>query len=152
MSLKRLITALFKKSEIKANSSEEMELKSMLFQWIDKLEKYAQPPKEITSLNFGLFESNDGFMIYLTGSKVYDISDDDWASQIDYEPQSKYKYLLLKNAEISNLKWDEVLQTVHGHLKEFVNDQPYYSLFKKRIVATGFDDGDLIIIKRISAP
>ena len=148
MGLKNLISTLFRKNEIQADSSKELGLKVMLIQWINKLENYA-PPKEIIALNFGLFESNNGFMIYLTGSKVYDISNDDWASVIDYEPEPKYKYLLLKNAEISNLGWNAVLQIVQVYLKEIINDRSDYNLFKSRITTTGFDDGELIVVNQV---
>ena len=126
----------------------KLSLKSSLLDWIDKIENYAKPSKKITALNFGLFESDKGFMIYLTGAEAYDASDNDWASQIDYEPIELYKYLLLKGSGISGSgKWDEVLELVCKNLKELIDEHPDYALFKNKIVATGFDDGDLIVIK-----
>ena len=122
-------------------------VKGTLFTWIKKLESYSQPPKGIIALNFGLFESDKGFMIYLTGSKVYDPTNGDWATEINYEPISLYKYLLLPSDDIIGLKWGEVLELICLTLKDFVEEHKDYRLFKNRIVTAGFDDGDLVIIK-----
>jgi len=125
----------------------ETDLKGLISSWINNLEKYCSPPKAISALNFGLFESDKGFMIYLIGSKLYDPSNDDWATEVDYEPIPLYKYLLLSGNDIADLKWDEILQQVNSVLKDIIEKSPNHSLFKNRVVTTGFDDGDLTVIK-----
>ena|ERR1700744_4404128 len=144
------LKSLFKnwiKSE-SSNHSQNFGLKSLLSDWINKIENYAKPPKNINALNFGLFQSDKGFMIYLTGSEIYNAFDDDWASQIDYEPIKLYKYLLLNGEEISDLKnWDEILELVYKNIKEIIDEHPDSVLFKNKVITTGFDDGNLRVIK-----
>jgi hypothetical protein len=146
MVFRKLFRSLLKPGN--QDNTSKLSLKDSLLDWIDKIEHYAKPSKKITALNFGLFESDKGFMIYLTGAEVYDASDNDWASQIDYEPIELYKYLLLKGNGISGFeKWDEILELVSKNLKEIIAENPEYALFKNKVVTTGFDDGDLVIIK-----
>ena len=54
--------------------------------WIQQINDETILPSDIVAFNFGLFESEEGYCIYLTGSKFYDESDDDWACDIDFEP------------------------------------------------------------------
>jgi hypothetical protein len=146
MAFKKLLQSLLKPENPK--DSREISLKDVLFDWIKNVEHYAKPPKEIEALNFGLFESDKGYMIYLTGSEKYNALDDDWASQIDYEPIELYKYLLLKGSEITgHQKWDEILNLVCRNLKEIADENVDYTLFRNKIVTAGFDDGDLTVIK-----
>ena len=134
-------------SGLSNTNGKETTLDGLLREWIKKLENYSQPGKDITALNFGLFESDKRFMIYLTGSRSYDSSNDDWASEVDYEPISLYKYLLLSTNDVVKLKWDGVSQAINSVLKNIIAENPSYKLFKNRVVTAGFDEGDLIIIK-----
>lgn len=52
--------------------------------WIQQINDETILPSDIVAFNFGLFESEEGYCIYLTGSKFYDESDDDWACDIDF--------------------------------------------------------------------
>ena len=144
MGFKNFLSSLINKPD---KSTQKRGLKGSLFTWINQLEKYNEPLKEISALNFGLFESDKGIMIYLTGSKIYDPSNDDWATEIDYEPSANNKYLLLTGEEISDLKWDESLNMVHKTLKELIDEHPEYNLFANKIITIGFDDGDLAVLK-----
>ena len=141
MGLKSFLSGLGNKVE-KATTLDEL-----LKEWIKKLEDYSQPGKDIKALNFGLFESDEGFMIYLTGSKVYDYPNDDWATETDFEPIALYKYLLLNTDDTKNLEWDQLLEKVKMALENVIAKHPNYHLFKNRTVTVGFDDGDLILIK-----
>jgi len=60
--------------------------------WIKKIEKENPPAKEIVAINFGVFQAEKGFMVYVTGSEIYDANDDDWAGEIDYQPSRANKY------------------------------------------------------------
>ncbi len=86
-------------------------------------------------------------MIYLTGSKVFDPNDDNWATSTDYQPTEKY--LLINPAETVNKEWESVLQKV----KTIIENYTRSSLFGQSIlktataITTGFDDGNLIRIR-----
>jgi hypothetical protein len=58
--------------------------------WIDGITKAENPDKTIVAYYFGLFETHDGYTIYLVGSKEYDSEDDDWACNNDFSPSEKY--------------------------------------------------------------
>ena len=45
--------------------------------WIQQINDETILPSDIVAFNFGLFESEEGYCIYLTGSKFYDESDDE---------------------------------------------------------------------------
>lgn len=114
----------------------EQQIKS----WLEVINTKETIPSDIKALNFGLFESLDGYGIYLTGSRKYDENDDDWACNNDYEPAQRYFYLP-KN----EMKWDEFLKYVSEiltkHLSVFAKEvsSPFY----KKVITVGFDDGDL---------
>ena len=59
--------------------------------WLDQMNvETSCLPADIVAFNFGLFETENGYGIYLIGSKSYDEQDDDWACDIDFEPEDKY--------------------------------------------------------------
>ena len=78
--------------------------------WIQQINDETILPSDIVAFNFGLFESEEGYCIYLTGSKFYDESDDDWACDIDFEPNRKY--LMLASGSILNMNWKQILYKV----------------------------------------
>ena len=43
--------------------------------WIEQIELTDLPNEEIIAFNFGLFESSESYMMYLMGSKKYDLDD-----------------------------------------------------------------------------
>ena len=122
-----------------------MSLNESLSQWIKKIEVENPPPRTITALNFGMLQSDKGYMVYITGAEVYDADDDDWAGEIDYQPPRAIKYFLISREFTKGLKWQGVLDLVAAWLKEYSGGQP--GLFEGRAVTAGFDDGKLITIK-----
>lgn len=42
--------------------------------------------RKYSSTEFWYFESENGNCVYLIGSESYDVDDDDWACDVDYEP------------------------------------------------------------------
>ena len=60
-------------------------MKEEIRHWIQQINDETILPSDIVAFNFGLFESEERYCIYLTGSIFYDESDDDWACDIDYE-------------------------------------------------------------------
>src|ERR1700733_12255714 len=124
-----------------------MNLNDLLSEWINKIEDENPPPANIAAINFGMFASDKGYMVYITGAEVYDPDDDDWAGEIDYQPVRKNKYLLLPREFTSGLKWKGVLDLTGNSLKELADANPACLLFKGRVVTAGFDDSELMLVK-----
>ena len=122
-----------------------MSLNQSLSQWIKKIEQENPPPPVITALNFGMLQSDKGYMVYLTGSEIYDPDDDDWAGEIDYQPPRANKYFLIPREFTKGLKWQGVLDLEVAWLKEYYGSGP--ALFDGRTVTASFDDGKLVLIK-----
>ena len=104
------------------------------------------PGANITALNFGMLQSDKGYMVYLTGAEIYDPDDDDWAGEIDYQPPRKIKYLLIPREFTAGLKWKGVLDMVVASLRELSGSNRDNPLFIGRTMTAGFDDGELIVI------
>ena len=126
-----------------------MELTDLLSAWLTKIEQENPPGKIIVALNFGMLNSDKGYMVYLTGAEVYDPDDDDWAGEIDYQPIRANKYLLLPREITKGLKWRGVLDLVADSLKELITKNLNTGIFEGRIAAAGYDDSELILIKGI---
>ena len=111
--------------------------------WLFDLCDTESPDKSIIAFNFGLFESEDGYTIYLIGSKEFDEDDPDWATNIDFEPEEKY--FPLATEDYNHLKWEQVLQKIKTQLEDFSKTDKFKSSFfsKAKAITTGFDDGDL---------
>lgn len=65
-------------------------MKKQIEDWLLELSHNEVIPENIVALNFGIFESENGYCVYLIGSESYDVDDDDWACDVDYEPVDKY--------------------------------------------------------------
>ena len=107
-------------------------MKELILNWIKLLCIEEAPAESITALNFGVFESLNGFTLYLTGACDYDAEDDDWACSLDYEPKRKYL----------EIKVVEILASLLSNTK--IKES---KLFYNRIITIGFDDGELLRIK-----
>ena len=120
-------------------------MKKNIEDWLVEFNNKEIIPKNIEALNFGLFESENNFILYLIGSENYDENDDDWATEVDYEP--KNKYLTLVNSK--NQGWEEILKEVEISILEVLTSNNFQnSIFEKiKNITIGFDDGDLIKIK-----
>ena len=110
-----------------------MELTDLLSAWLTKIEQENPPGKIIVALNFGMLNSDKGYMVYLTGAEAYDADDDDWAGEIDYQPIRANKYLLLPREITKGLKWRGVLDLVADSLKELITKNLNTGVFEGRI-------------------
>lgn len=116
----------------------------LVFCWLSRLDEREVVPEEISALYVGMFETPDGYSLYLTGAVEYDEDDDDWACDQDYEPAEKY--LPLPTSEIGEMGWEEFRKEAIAAVSEYIHKFPDSKMFD-RIVAAGFDDGDLERIK-----
>ena len=122
-------------------------MKELIRNWLKEIERNAGiPPKEVIAFNFGIYESETGYKIYLVGGFEYDEDDDDWAC-IEM-PTESYFYLDLPE-NFQSKQWDEILEICVKSLIELEEDDILNTgLLKNAMAITiGFDDGDLIKIR-----
>ena len=122
------------------------EIKEKIEYWLLQINDETVLPYDIIAFNFGLFESENGFYLYMTGSKSYDEFDDDWACDIDFEPNRKY--LMFNSESIQNMSWEKFLCEVRNVISSFITANTCkLPLFAGKIVTIGFDDGELVRIQ-----
>lgn len=122
------------------------QIQTQIIDWLNLLNTELTIPPEIIALNFGLYETNTGYGIYLIGSTEYDEDDSDWACPpCDFE--AKNYQLTLENTK--NNDWESfqnlVIDTLNTCLKNPTFSQRMFA--KISHITTGFDDGDLGVIK-----
>ncbi|RDV15471.1 hypothetical protein DXT99_08220 [Pontibacter diazotrophicus] len=115
--------------------------------WLDRINKTESVSDSIVAFNFGLFETERSYTIYLIGSETFDEDDDDWATNVDFEPEEKY--FELEPSTVNGKDWESVLEVSEGLISEYVNSENFNnSIFKNaEAITTGFDDGDLVRVK-----
>jgi hypothetical protein len=129
-------------------SKERLDCQTLFNDWLIKIIKTESPDSSIIAINFGIFESDKGFQLYLAGFKDYDKDNDDWATGLgDFSP--KDKYLKLPDNDFKGLEWDSAQTKVTDLIKGFMSTDSYEGTFLDKAIAitTGFDDGDLMKIK-----
>ena len=122
-------------------------VETRIYDWLTAIDSKETVPSEITAFNIGIFEQDEGYSIYLTGSEEYDADGDDWACDVDFEPANKY--LDLSGAGIKAMEWQEfqdmIVKIVSDYLDTSANTST--SVFAGRVVMVGFDDGQLVRVK-----
>ena len=122
-------------------------MKDEIINWLMNIQKIdGIPPSEVVAFNFGIYESPNGYKIYLVGSFEYDENDDDWACIA--MPTESYRYLNLPK-ELQSKEWDEILKHCAESLTELEQKGKLNIDLLKNVIAitTGFDDGELIKIR-----
>jgi len=121
--------------------------KDQILNWIERINKSKKRNENIVAYNFGLFETAEGYTVYLTGSESFDENDDDWAANIDFEP--KEKYLELPSTESKGKDWEEILNVIYKILTDYLQSESFRKSILKdaEVITVGFDDSDLIRIK-----
>lgn len=118
------------------------DMKREIAQWLKEINNTTLP-NDIVALNFGIFETEEGYGLYMIGATEYCEDDEDWAC----EPVAyKSDYLILNDPELKTMNWEGVLEKIvkilHEALFGYVSDGQ--SLFYGKIITTGFDDGELV--------
>jgi len=118
-------------------------------EWMEEVEASAGVPENLTAFNFGLFETPDGYCMYLMGAKVYDRDDPDWACEEDFTPEARYLPLPFEVLS-GEPDWEEFLvmavKCVSRYIDKVIAHPGMRSMFRDKIVTCGFDDGDLVRI------
>lgn len=109
--------------------------------WIQQIDKTEIILSDIVALSFNLYQP---YGIELVGSKWFDDEDEDWACDEDFVPQQRS----CPGFDIENdADWETVLDFVIEILNELKEELPESNVFSVMHVATGFVDGNLVIIK-----
>ena len=111
--------------------------------WLERIGTSPPRPQAIAAYNFGIFESESGYVVYLVGANKYDPEDDDWACSQDYVPREKY--FNLPKSFPGRKKWAGVQREVAGFVKQFIKSPVFENSFLARAsaITVGFDDGEL---------
>jgi hypothetical protein len=126
----------------------QLDSQSLFNDWVETIIKNETPNSTIIAINFGIFETGQGYKLYFAGFKSFDKDNDDWAVGLgDFKP--KDNYFNLPNEEFKELAFDVAQNKVVTLIENFMKTQSYKNSFLERAIAisTGFDDGDLIKIK-----
>lgn len=125
-----------------------METNRRFSEWISNITKTEKLPASVQGFYFGIFESAEGYKMYLVGTDCFNEEDEDWATEVVFEPADKY-FVLGKDFQAGK-SWEEVLEKAEKMLFDYINSDAFRTSFLKNAqgIATGFDDGNLTIIYR----
>nr|WP_199003161.1 hypothetical protein [Flavobacterium sp. ASV13] len=115
--------------------------KKSIKNWILEIDKTEKVPLDIIALGFNMYEP---YGIELVGAKWFDEENEDWACEEDYEPEQRE---CPDFTMPSDLKWEEVLKIVTTILQELNIELSNTQIFQRKHIATGFVDGNLVVIK-----
>lgn len=107
--------------------------------WLDSIVEEEQILDNIIVLNIGIYETEEGFCLYLTGHEEYDEDNDSWAEDVAFESQ-RYCHIH------TNTGWQDFLHNIVTILKQYFSKKENSRAFCGRIITTGYDDGELVRI------
>ena len=124
-----------------------MTVKDVIEEWLKKIAATESLPQDIVAVNIGMFESDNGYGVYMCGFKEYDGEDDDWTCKPEYEPREKY--LMLAGRGFESMVWETLLHQMILALKEILECgcESVRHFFDGRIVTVGFDEDKLFRVK-----
>lgn len=123
-----------------------MTIEKNFIEWLENSNEFENVDNSIIGFNFGLIETTNGFEMYLIGSKTFDKDDEDWATNVDFEP--KQKYFQFGKEFSANKDWQDILKISEKLIRNYVDSEKFKtSLFANaKGITTGFDDGNLTLI------
>ncbi len=123
-----------------------IDLQKSITDWLTRASK-TDVPVQVIGLNIGLFETADGYNMYLACCDVFDEDDSDWACSECYE--HPLRYLKLPSLKSVYPKWDDFQEAVIAVVKPFMASDTLQGNWFGRMkgITVGFDDGDLVRIK-----
>lgn len=128
---------------------DKQKVKAIVKRWLLSIAEYETLPDGIVALNFNLWEAveengNSCYTLELTGAKVYDAEDNDWACEEDFDPRQRNCDALQLSSEIP---WEDLLKGLVEILKELKAELAEISLFQVKHITAGFGEGNLEVIK-----
>ena len=113
--------------------------------WLNEVIVSEQPVDGIRAFRFGLGEVEEGYVLYLAGSKNYDVTDDEWAA---YPPDFIAKKEMVISASESEEWYWVILQVIYSLGRALRKPPIQVSFLGGNIpVYTGFESGDLYRLK-----
>ena len=73
-------------------------MKKQIEDWLLELSHNEVITENIVALNFGIFESENGYCVFLIVSESYEVDDDNWACDVNYGPGDKY--LIIEGVDV----------------------------------------------------
>lgn len=124
-----------------------MTVKDVIEEWLKKIAATESLPQDIVAVNIGMFESDNGYGVYMCGFKEYDGENDDWTCKPEYEPREKY--LMLAGRGFESMVWETLLHQMILALKEILESgcESVRHFFDGRIATAGFDEDKLFRVK-----
>ncbi|MGF1925995.1 MAG: hypothetical protein ACQUHE_17605 [Bacteroidia bacterium] len=98
-----------------------------LEEWLTYIYRNERPSKTIDTYNFGLFEGQDNYTLYLTGTNTYETSKDHSQIRIEFSPDELY--FSLPETDFKGLKREEIYAKITSQLKEFMKTDTYKNSF-----------------------
>lgn len=114
-----------------------------LEEWIKRIFLDKLLANNILALNFGLFETENSFLIYCIGSSIYNSKNSDWACNEDYVPHEKYFDL---NGRYANTSWNQFFIEISEELRILITKNSSIIPSSIKYITCGFDDGELMIL------
>ena len=116
-------------------------MKKQIEDWLLELSHNEVIPENIVALNFGIFESENGYCVYLIGSESYDVDDDDWACDEVFTTRD-HPFVIECESD-----WKLVETFFIGLVNEYLSSGKYAGKLKEyQAIGIGFVDGDLHIL------
>ena len=115
-------------------------MKKQIEDWLLELSHNEVIPENIVALNFGIFESENGYCVYLIGSESYDVDDDDWACDEVFTTRDQPFVIECES------DWELVETFFISLVNEYLSSGKYAGKLKEyQAIGIGFVDGDLQI-------
>lgn len=119
-------------------------------EWIAKSNALERPFYALNAVHFGLFDVDEGFVLYWMGTRFYDESqyeDEDlneWILYAEYEPHPQQKFLYLPFTLVTE-DWINAQFMVARALRAYLASEDFaYSIFSEaERITFSFDDGDV---------
>ena len=116
-------------------------MKKQIEDWLLELSHNEVIPENIVALNFGIFESENGYCVYLIGSESYDVDDDDWACDEVFTTRDQPFVIECES------DWELVETFFISLVNEYLSSGKYAGKLKEyQAIGIGFVDGDLQIL------
>ena len=94
--------------------------------WLVSISEDKKPKKSIANFEFGLFESQDDYTIFLVGLNTYNEGDTSY-TRIEFEPSNMY--FQLPKGEYRDLNRDKLLNRLISQLKDFTDTEKFKTSF-----------------------
>lgn len=112
-----------------------------LTRWLSRVVNEERPSASVVAFNVGLFETADGYRVYLMGADSFEEGSGDWACEETFTPRERY----LEVPAGAFVDWKDVQRATAGVMRGFLESDEGRTSFLSgaKAVTVGFDDGDL---------